>query len=199
MVDIEPKDYLFQSIIDIVNNPDVKSIFGQYNNDLFKFDIDRNVYRRILYRNPRLIFSLLSTKPFINYELLDKCYNQGFEITNILGEDKTIEILESLEINNLEMFEKLNNKITKYIDLPNKIKNLIKMNEDNVIICSILFLIFIPGMIGVEIFGYIYNLNPKGTIWSIVFSPPLLLFCTIAIISLLFLGKFDCFPDPYFS
>jgi len=200
--DIEPKEYLFQTIIDIANNPVLTKLLehSRGNGIIFNhyYDIKSIIYE-IFFKNPRLILSLLFIKASITYEFLDIFYEKGIEITNILGEEKTLEIVDSIEVNNLRFFEKLNTIIINNLELSNKITKLVEMNQEYKIICSILLLIFIPGIICVEIFGYLFNLNPEGTLWSIIFSPPLLLFSTIAIISLLFIAKFDCFQYPYFN
>ena len=41
-IDIEPKEYLFQTITDIANNPEVKNLLEQCKYDLLEFDIEIN-------------------------------------------------------------------------------------------------------------------------------------------------------------
>jgi len=156
IIDILPKDYLFQTIIEIANNPDVKSLLEQSNYDLFKVDIDRNVYRKLLLRNPRLFFNMLFTKPSINYEYLDKCYNRGIEITNILGEDKVFEMIESIEIIDTQLFDKINNIVMSNGELSGRFAILEEMNKElkpdmpfigKLILCSILFIVAIGGIV----------------------------------------------------
>jgi len=129
-IDIEPKDYLFQTIIDIANNPDLKNLLEQYSNDLFKFNIDRSVYRKLLLRNPRLMFNSLFTKPLLSVEYLNKCYNKGIEITNILGEDKVLEILENIKLTDTKFLNELINIVIKNDELSNRFETLKELNKD---------------------------------------------------------------------
>jgi hypothetical protein len=127
---VNAKDYLFQTIIDIANNPDVKDLIKD-NYELFIPDTDFNsVFRQILFKKPIFFFSLLFTRPSITYKYLDACYNRGCEITNILGEDKTLEITASARITNPEIFDKFNNIIMNNEELPSKITTLKEMNKE---------------------------------------------------------------------
>jgi len=180
-IEVEPKDYLFQTIIDIANNPDVKELLEQYNNDFFKVDIDRSVYHKILVRNPRLLFNTLFTKPSMSVEYLNKCYNNGIGITNTLGEDKVIETIENVEVTDTKLFDEFKNIITKDEELSNRLETLKEMNsdlksvspfEDHPIICSILFLIYDPVSLFLDITGlifvsFLYNGN---LIFTIIFG-----------------------------
>jgi len=169
-IDIEPKDYLFQTIIDIANNPEVKNLLEKYGNDLFKVDIDRNVYRKLFLRNPRLMFNTLFTKPSMTIEYLDRCYNKGIEITNIIGEDKVIEIIKNAEVTDTKLFNEINDIITNDEELSSRIETLKEMNTESnsilgypyPIICSILGLLAIPFFIFydlINIFGDFYFIS----------------------------------------
>jgi len=129
-IDVEPKDYLFQTIIDIANNPELKELLEQHKYDFFKVDIDRSVYRKLLIRNPRMFFNTLFTKPSLSIDYLNKCYNKGIEITNILGEDKVIEMIESIEVTDTRVFDELNNIISKDEELYNRLATLKEMNKE---------------------------------------------------------------------
>lgn len=155
-IDVEPKDYLFQTIIDIANNPEVKEMFEHYDNDLFKFDIDRSVYRKLILRNPRLFFNTLFTKPSMTVEYLDCCYNNGIDITYILGEDKVINTIENVEITDTKLFDEINDIISNDEELLDRLETIKEMNkvtnlntpiwENYPIICSILLpVLFISG------------------------------------------------------
>jgi hypothetical protein len=109
----ETKDYLFQVIINIANNPEIKDLLKQYDNNLFELEIDRGFYRKILFRNPRLFRSIIFTRPSLTYEYLDISYKNGIEINNILGEDKVIDTIENVCVTNNLFFDKINNIITK--------------------------------------------------------------------------------------
>jgi len=155
-IDIEPKDYLFQTIIDIANNPDVKKLFEQNDNGLFKVDIDRNIYRKIFFRYPRLFSSLIFSKQIMSLEYFDEYYNKGIGITNLIGEDKVLEIMESIDIVDTQFFNELNNIIKNDEKLYPKLETLKEMNkkikpetpyENNPIVCvflAVLFIVSIP-------------------------------------------------------
>jgi hypothetical protein len=207
--DIEPKDYLFETIIEIANNPEVKELFDEYNYDLFKVDIDRSFYRKLLIRNPRIMFNTLFTKPSLSVEYIDKCYNNGIEITDILGEDKTLEIIENVEITDTKLFDEINDIISKDEELSNRLVILNEMNkdikseaswEDNPVICFILMLIYIPlvGICSVMSFIWLDILYSGNLLLTIIFG---LCFAPLAI-SLFLIGGvlmelFGCwdFPD----
>lgn len=160
--EIEPEDYLFQTIIDILNNPEVKNLLEQYKFDFFKVDIDRNVYRKLLIRDPRLMFNTLFTKSSLSVEYLDKCYNNGIEITNILGEDKVLEIIENVEITDTKLFDEINDIILKDEELSNRLVILNEMNKDidpdtpweYPVICAILLLIYFPLILVCDILAF---------------------------------------------
>jgi hypothetical protein len=153
---VNPKEYLFRTIIDIANNPDVKNLLEQYKNDweynncFAKFDIDRSVYRKIFFRTPRLIFSMFVTKPSLTYKYLDNSYNIGCELKNILGEKEINDIVSSFEITNQEIFNEVNNIIINNEALYDKIIILSEINkifitgaksDDFPIICEFLLIV----------------------------------------------------------
>ena len=211
-IEIEPKDYLFQTIIDIANNPDVKELIEQYDNDLFKVNIDRSVYRKLMLRNPRLLFNTLFTKPSISVEYLNKCYNNGVEITNILGEDKVSEIMENVEVTDRKLFDEFKNIITKDEELSNRLEILKEMNKEQYInseyqiICSVAMLLVIFSVAVLAIFELIftipiYILYYIGIPLSISLIPYLIItspFFLIGGYSFYLLGEYDCidfYPD----
>jgi hypothetical protein len=156
-LDIEPKDYLFQTIMDIASNPEVKELFEQYDYDLFSMDIDRIVYRKLFLSNPRLTFNTLFTKPSMSVEYLDKCYNNGIEITDVLGEDKVLEVIENVEVTDSKWLDELYNIISKDEELSSRLETLKEMNNEInpilgfPIICSILEFLILPYFILYEL------------------------------------------------
>jgi len=176
IIDVESKDYLFQTIIDIANNPNVKNLIERDNNDFFKVDIDCSVYLKILFRNPRLFHSMIFTKPSLTPEYLDKNYNFGLEIKSILGEDKLQEIIESIKVTDKEVFNKLNSIIINNEELSSRIKILKEINNGvnpiisyGDLICGILTLTFaVSGMIGIIISSPIW-LSLVPFIWLEIF------------------------------
>lgn len=202
-IKVEPKEYLFQTIIDIVNNPDIKEVLEQYNHILFFSDYDyKDVLSKLLFRNPRLLYNMLFSKPSITYDYLNKCYNKGIEITNILGEDIALEIINSIKFTDTELLDELNNIILKNDELSNKIDILEEMNKKlnpdlpfnkHPIICSILVLMFIYE---VAKFGTFYSLFLHFENTNLIISYILKLIATKSIlfvyISFVLLEKFQC-------
>jgi hypothetical protein len=91
----------------------------------------------------------------MSIEYLDKCYNDGIEITDIIGGDKVIETIENVDVTETKFYYELNNIISNDEELSiglETIKELNKKTNSNTpiwekypIICSILFIIcFIP-------------------------------------------------------
>ena len=160
--EIEPDDYLFQTIIDIANNPEVKNLLEHYKFDFFKVDIDKSVYRKLLIRDPRLMFNTLFSKSSLSVEYLDKCYNNGIEITDILGEEKVLEIIENVEITDTKLFDEIKDIILKDEEISNRIAILNEMNKYNdpdtpweyPVICAILLLIYFPLILVCDIFAF---------------------------------------------
>ena len=126
--DIEPKDYLFQTIIDITNNPDVKKLLEQHNYDLFKIDIDRSIYNIIFCRNPRLFYFLIFNKPSISQEYLNFVDTQGDKIIDVIGKDYAIEISESAELIDKTVLDEISSIIRNDKKLSENINNLNKLN-----------------------------------------------------------------------
>ena len=156
--EIEPKDYLFQTIIDIANNPEFKILFEQYKYDFFEVEIDRSVYRKLIFRNPRVFHSFIFTKPSMSLEYLNKCYNNGIEVTNVLGENKALEIMKSIEVTNPKLLDELNNIILNDEELSGKLVLLEEMNKGLIyliypIICGILLIVTLGAMIPIIIVG----------------------------------------------
>ena len=161
----EPKDYLFQTIIDIANNPEIKNLLRQYTNDMINFDIDKSVYHKIFLRNPRLMFNTLFTKPSISSEYLNKCYKDGIEVTNIISEDKVLEIIETVEVTDTEAFEEFNNIILNDEELSGRLVTLKEMNNElnpildypYPIICSILEFLLMPWIFLLDLVYYLQD------------------------------------------
>jgi len=126
-------------------------------------------------------FETLFTKPSLSIEYLEKCYNKGIEITNILDEDIVLEIIENDEVTDRKLFDEFKNIITKDEELSNRLEILKEMNselksvspfEEHPIICSILFLIYDPVSLFLDITGliflsFLYNGN---LIYTIIFG-----------------------------
>jgi len=157
---VEPKDYLYQTVIDIANNPEVKDLLNQINKkNFFSNDFDsRDVILKLLFKKPGILLSTLFTIPTISYKYLNFAYHQGCEITDVIGEDKTLEIVESINITNLQIFDSLTCIVMNNTELRSRIETLEimnnELNSDNPpypIICKILEMIVI-----VSIFILVY-------------------------------------------
>ena len=194
--DVEPKNYLFQTIIDIASNPEIKELLEKYNPDLFKVDIDRGIYRKLFLRSPRLMCNTLFTKPSISVEYLDKCYNQGIEITDIIGEDKTLEILENVEVTDIKLFDELNNIISNDEELLSRIETLKEMNNEMnpilgySIICSILEFLAMPWIFLLDLVYYLQDFIFISLFLTFIVA--FIGFIPIGVIVVFALG-FDCF------
>ena len=150
----EAKEYLFQTLIAISNNQNVKELLKQNNHKAFNSDYDyKDVFLQILFKKPRLLKSMLFTKPKMTYEYLETNYNRGLELYNILGKEESLKIIESVKIVNPEFFNELNNIILNDKELYDKILTLGEINEIlksisyNMSICIILFICFLTSAI----------------------------------------------------
>lgn len=132
-IGIEPKEFLFQTIIDIANNQEIEYLLDQEKNNGFLLDFDynlRSVYRKVLFRAPNLLRSLIFTKPTVTHDYLNFVYEQGCELINIIGEDKALEIIESIKINNPTFSNGLSNIIENNEEIKNKITEIKLMNQE---------------------------------------------------------------------
>jgi hypothetical protein len=205
--DIEPKDYLFETIIEIANNPEVKELFKKYSHNMFKFNNDyKAINRQILFKNPRLLFSMLFAKPKMTNEYLNLVYNQGCKIVNIIGEDEALEMIESVKISNPEIFDKLDNIIMNNEEISNRISTLEIMNEElkpdkplevDPIVCAKLFLLFLASLINLYIFGFLYQIFIENPILAPIFRPLAYYFSSLTLDSAGLLIELGCIEYPY--
>jgi hypothetical protein len=210
IIDVDPKDYLFQTIIDIANNPDVNNLLEQYNNDLFKVDIDRSVYRKLFLRNPRLFFNVFFTKPSLSVDYLNNCYNNGIEVTNIFGEDEVLEIIEKVEITDTKCFDELNDIIIEDKELSGRfakleeINNKANLDDTNILvglICFVSLITFIVIGISIYPFAMVFDYFIKNSLISeLIWSFTDLLLDIVLLPVAFLLIVFDChdffgFPD----
>ena len=163
-VDFEKvKEYLFQTLIDILNNPEVKQFLNEHKHDLItrnnNYDC-KNAIQKISSQNPKLLKSIFITKPKMTYEYLETNYNRGLELYNILGEEESLKMIESIYVANPELFNELKDIIVNDKELYNRITTLGEMNE--VLepippflrpICWILFISYLPSYFVVVFLG----------------------------------------------
>ena len=169
-IDIEPKDYLFQTIIEIANNPEVKELFEQYKPKMFNVDIDRSIYRKILFRNPRMFCSMIFTNPSISQEYLNFEYLQGNKIAEIIGEDKVLDIIKSVKLTDTKILDEINNIIRNNGELTCRYEILEEMNKKMnpariwPILCDILLILEFFSLI---MLGIVYNFLYKPYRWIV--------------------------------
>ncbi len=129
----ETKEFLFQTIIDIVNNEEIINLFNQEKNTGFFLDFDhslRSIYRNILFKDPSLIGSLIFTNPTFTRNHLELAYEKGCKLINLIGEDKALEIIESIKNTNPTFSNGLSNIIKNNEDIKNKITEIKVMNQE---------------------------------------------------------------------
>jgi hypothetical protein len=186
LVETDPKEYLFQTIIDIANNPDVNELLNQIEdqwkngNCYMSWDFNsKSVFQKLLFNKPNLLYSILFTESSLTHQYLKSSYNRGCKVTNILGEENVIEIVESAEITNPEIYDELNNIIMNDEELYDKITMLAEMNEEldsNLPfknysrICKILLILFYVYLIRCGIVSFFSRFFEGLPIISVIFD-----------------------------
>jgi hypothetical protein len=148
----QAKEYLFQTLIAISNNPEVKELLKQNNQKMFTSDYDyKSAFLQIFFKKPKLLKSILFTRPEMTYEYLETNYNKGIKIVDFLGVEETSKMMESVKITNPELFNELKIIIKNNEELSNRIPVLEEMNNDlksnmgfqnSSVICNILNISF---------------------------------------------------------
>ena len=149
----DKKDILFQTIIDIANNKDFKNLICNENNNDFYFEFDYNLrkdFRDIFFNNLGLFSQLLFTKTSLTHNKLDLAYEKGSELLNNIGEDKALELVESIKITNPRISNGISDILEENEEIKIKIEELKMMNREikptsptqiNPIICGILLML----------------------------------------------------------
>lgn len=179
--DIDQKEFLFQTIIEISNNPDVRDLFKRIedewkNNNAISLNYNcRNDFLKTLFKKPKILISTLFTRPSFTQKYLNLIHNNGFEIVNLFGEDKSLDIIESATITNHEVFNQLNNIIMNNEELSDKIATLAEMNEelkpdlpfeDYPIICALLFFLGAIVIVKLVIYLGLLIIMPGKLLWG---------------------------------
>jgi len=181
--EIKPKELLFQTIIDIANNQEVKNLLEQEKHNGFFLDFNynlRNLYRQLLFKDPHLLRTVIFSKPTITHEYLNFAFNKGCEMINLIGEDIALEIIESITVTNPNFSSKLSNIIKNNDEINDKILEIKAMNqklnptlpfEGYPIICIILLvLLFTVSIPLASFFGLIVMLSSFPVLGPIFFS-----------------------------
>jgi hypothetical protein len=210
---INPKEFLFQTIIDIANNAEVNELLKQVKNECcnpirLTFN-DVGIHKKLLYNIPKLLIPMFLIKPHLTINYLDFIYNRGCKITNIVRDEKVNEIVKPVEVTNPEFFNELNYIIMNNEELSNRISILKEMNnelitdsssEDNPIICSILGLIFWPiamaGSLSFKLYDKFCNDTPITILCLIASSALLMVYILYLPAAYLYLHLFNCY-EPY--
>ena len=130
------KDYLFETLVEISNNEDVKDLINSNNQNLFP----TNPNHRLL-----MPFRRNTNKMSLSVEKLDLLYNIGLKLIDRLGEDKFAEIMETVSIDKPDFADELDKIIMGDSELAERISTLNKMNGEEItdfeeypVICSII-------------------------------------------------------------
>ena len=132
------KDYLFETLVEISNNEDVKDLTNSNNQNL----LPTNPNHRLL-----MPFRRNTNKVSLSVEHLDFLYNIGLKIIDRLGEEKVAEIMENVETYKPDYADELFTTIMGNGELRERIYTLNRMNSNEVsiadfeeypVICSII-------------------------------------------------------------
>ena len=201
-LDIEPKDYLFETIIDIANNPEVKELFEEYGNNIYDLDYNyKGILLKILFNNPKLLFSKLFTKPKITSEYLNSVFNEGCEIVDIIGEDKALEMVKSVKFTNPDIVDDLHNIVLNDEELSNRFTTLTELNlgslEEPPMICVILVILLLKCGATVIICMNLYEIIQNYPILIMLIYPPFMLNLGVFQICFFLAIVFQCIDFPY--
>ena len=205
----QAKEYLFQTLIDIFNNPKINGFLNEHKQDLITNNCNKceckNTIKKIRLQNPKLLKSILLTKPEMTYEYLEKSYNTGLEMINIIGEEKSLKIVESVKIANSKLFIELKNIIANDKELSNKILVLEEMNKElkpystyYPIYCCILLIILINFLIKHVFFLVLYDFFYKIFPSFKLFERIVYFYVFMVTITFFLMVELDCadYPTP---
>lgn len=135
---MEPNNYLFETMIEIINKPEVNELLNQIidewknDNSYITWDFDSQViFKNLFLKKPKILVSLLFTESSVTQDYLESSYIKGCEITKVLGEKNVIDTVESVEIKNPEILDELNNFIMDDQELYDRITTLEELNENS--------------------------------------------------------------------
>jgi hypothetical protein len=159
----DSKDFLFQTILDIADNPEVKGLLNlneeDWKNDnlYISWNLDsKGLFQKLLFKKPTTLMSILFTEPSMTHNYLDFSYSIGCELIKVLGEEYVLDIINSAEINDPEIFDDLKTSLLNDEELSAKIATLEGMNEELDIsrpfsnystICKILLVLYLVYLI----------------------------------------------------
>ncbi len=215
----DSKELIFETIIEMANNPDFNEFAINNKQNLFQSSIEyKDIFTQLLKQKLIYLNRFTIYKTALSVEYLHVIYEYGCNIIKILGEEKTSELIASIEFTNNRVFEELNNIVENDEELNNNINNLKKSNveilsitgfSDTPVICGILLIIIIAMIIinnvlaiPVEIIFFrllkIPKDSPLGKNIIKFFTFLTMPFTIIGITALvLYLEDFSCFDPPF--
>jgi hypothetical protein len=135
---MEPNNYLYDTIINIVNTPEINELLNQivneWKNDNYymKWDFDSKiVFKNLLLKKPNLLMSIVFSESSVTNDYLESSYKKGCEAIKILGEKNALDIIESVEITNPDILDELDNFIMNNEELYDRITTLEELNENS--------------------------------------------------------------------
>ncbi len=164
----EAEEYLFQTIIDVANNPDVNDILKQNITNKFVFDYDfKGIYSELIVKNPDFA-NMVITKPSISHDYLDKLFDIGVDMIDILGEEQVYEIMDTILISNTEVTNKVKNIIFNDAELSNRTDILFDLVR--LIVCLVLLALLAPVAILYSIFDTLYHCFIYSYFFTILYA-----------------------------
>lgn len=136
---IEPKQLLFQTLEDIVNDPEVNTFLSSHpvkielKNKLSSLSRSyefRTLLLKLLFKNPRILFSIIRTKVTITDEYFDFAYTQGREILSALSNSELESMMTLVISKNSQTSTALSQIIMNKDNLEDKVMRLSSMNCD---------------------------------------------------------------------
>ena len=93
------RELLFETIVDVVNNPEVKQLVKDNEYQIrIKDGNYQNIIRKILFRSPALLSSIFILRQGITIDSLNKLYDIGLKLYKVLDEDELLQLKNSIEV-----------------------------------------------------------------------------------------------------
>ncbi|KYK19933.1 hypothetical protein AYK24_04820 [Thermoplasmatales archaeon SG8-52-4] len=203
--EIKPNKYLFDTVIEIINNPKIKNLFSQINQKeiIYSNNFKASLIKTLI-KKPVLLASMIFNRPMITNNYLISTYYKGINTINVLGEDKSNEIINLLKSQKSNVINDLTNIISENEELNEKILKLQNINREitpdgsfasNPIICTIFTSLTVFCVVAALFIKDIASMIPDGSqLYSILLSmvSP---FIDIALIFASVASVFGCWDD----
>ena len=159
----DPKELLFQTIGDMTINEDIQNLIE---NSEFEITVNKETFRilftKLFLQNPKLLISLLFTRPILPKDYLNYAYNIGGKLSSSLSSSEMKSITDCFHINNQGALDEVIEKLSDLNCGCNK-DNSEFVDWDFPIICDIL-----GGILVLCVF-LIYVLNLGKIIYTITY------------------------------